>query len=75
MLREASTEERVGDLVAEEADPMTASTSMAVDPLLERQLLRAVETYKAVCAATGQEPSEEETWLVFLGALRAAGQK
>ncbi len=36
-----------------------------------RFILRAIEAYKASCAAHGEEPTEEESWLVLLAALNA----
>ena len=35
------------------------------------RILRAVEAYKAACAAEGQQPTEEDSWLVLLAALNA----
>jgi hypothetical protein len=34
-----------------------------------RRLLRALESYKASCAAKGEPPSEEDSWLVLIAAL------
>jgi hypothetical protein len=34
-----------------------------------RRLLRAVEHYRAASAARGEQPGEEELWLVLLAAL------
>ena len=36
-----------------------------------RRLLRAVEHYKAACAADGVAPDAADTWLVLLAALDA----
>ena len=36
-----------------------------------RRLLRAVEHYRAACAARGIEPAEDEQWAVLLSALAA----
>ena len=41
-----------------------------IEVLRRRRVLRAVEAYKAACAAEGKEPTEEEGWLVLLAALR-----
>jgi hypothetical protein len=38
-----------------------------------RRLLRAVEQYRAACAARGVEPAEDARWSVFLTAL--AGER
>ena len=40
-----------------------------VEVLRRRRVLRAVEAYKAACAAEGKAPTEEESWLVLLAAL------
>jgi hypothetical protein len=37
---------------------------------VSRRLLRAVETYKAGCAVAGEQPTEEDSWLVLLAALQ-----
>jgi hypothetical protein len=37
---------------------------------LSRHLLRAVETYKASCQVAGEQPTEEDGWLVLLSALQ-----
>lgn len=42
---------------------------------LPRRLLRAVETYKASCLAAGEQPAEDESWLILLAALRHADDK
>jgi hypothetical protein len=34
-----------------------------------RRLLRAVERYKAACAAASQRPDETDSWAVLLAAL------
>jgi len=34
-----------------------------------RRIKRAIEAYKAACAAEGHEPSEEECWLILLAAV------
>jgi hypothetical protein len=34
-----------------------------------RRLLRAVEHYRAAAAARGEQPEEDELWLVLLAAL------
>lgn len=36
-----------------------------------RRALGAVERYKALCAARGQAPTEEDSWLVLLAAVTA----
>lgn len=65
----------VGLEVLEEADQLAALDAPLDESELEdgdertHRLLHAVETYKAVCAATGTEPTQEEAWLVFLSAL------
>ena len=41
---------------------------------LSRHLLRAVETYKASCQVAGEEPTEEDSWLVLLSALQHEGR-
>ena len=46
-----------------------------VEAGLSRYLLRAVETYKASCAAAGEEPSQEDAWLVLLSALQLEDAK
>lgn len=62
---------------ADEADEAIdeVAAGAAVDPILERRLLRAVETYKVACLAAGEEPTEEESWLVFLSALSQDSDK
>ena len=45
------------------------------DAELSRHLLRAVETYKASCAAAGEEPTQEDAWLVLLSALQLEDAK
>ncbi|HEX2035486.1 MAG TPA: hypothetical protein VHS99_15015 [Chloroflexota bacterium] len=59
----AQTIEKERDITAELAAETMASSRT-------RNLLRAVERYKVVCAARGEEPKEEESWLVLLSALR-----
>ena len=44
--------------------------SAGVDAELSRHLLRAVEAYKASCAAAGETPTQEDAWLVLLSALQ-----
>jgi hypothetical protein len=68
--------------VLEETDSLAALDAPLDEDEMEdgdertRRLLRAVETYKAACAAVGTEPTQEEAWLVFLSALgRAPGDK
>lgn len=43
----------------------------ADDPQTERsrRITRAIEAYKAACAAEGVEPSQEECWLILLAAV------
>ena len=41
---------------------------------LSRHLLRAVETYKASCLVAGEEPTEEDSWLVLLATLQREGR-
>jgi hypothetical protein len=71
MLRDTAmtgTEPQVGE-VAEEGEQHGG------DVLLQRRLLRAVEQYKAACWAEGEEPTEEDAWLVFLAALQFEDDK
>ncbi|MDQ3700384.1 MAG: hypothetical protein M3442_05620 [Chloroflexota bacterium] len=55
----------------EEAEPQV----QAVEPdalgasRRTRRILGAVEQYKALCAAREEQPSEEDSWLVLLGAV------
>lgn len=70
MLRETFSIEEQDAGVEEEMDG-----DLAADPQLERRLLRAVERYKAACAAAGEEPNASDAWLVFLSALRVEGDK
>ena len=42
---------------------------------LSRKLLSAVETYKAACAAAGEEPTQEDAWVVLLSALQLEDAK
>lgn len=70
MLREPISVEEQDVAVEEELDAGTV-----VDPQLERQLLRAVERYKAACLASGEEPNASDAWLVFLSVLRVEGEK
>ena len=42
------------------------------DNELTDRLLSAVETYKQSCRAAGEEPTEEDAWLVLLSALQLA---
>ena len=42
---------------------------------LSHTLLRAVEAYKASCAAAGEEPTQEDAWLVLLSALQLEDAK
>lgn len=37
---------------------------------LTRRVLSAVETYKEACRVAGEEPTEEDAWLVLLSALQ-----
>ena len=67
MFREsAETVEQVESQVLEEA---LAGVDEAGSGL-SRHLLSAVETYKASCAAAGEEPTQEDAWLVLLSALQ-----
>jgi hypothetical protein len=53
------------------SEGLTPGETPAESPdLTQRRLLRAVERYRAGCAARGVAPSEEEGWLVLLAALR-----
>jgi hypothetical protein len=61
----SSTEPEVLDRT-EEADELRDG-----DDRRTRFILRAIEAYKASCAANGEEPTEEESWLVLLAALNA----
>ena len=49
-----------------------AIVTMRMEGMLIRRLLRAVEHYKAACAADGVAPDAADTWLVLLAALDAA---
>jgi hypothetical protein len=58
----------------DQTEPPRPSEGLApteAEDLTQRRLMRAVERYRAVCAARGVEPSEEEGWLVLLATLRA----
>ena len=69
--------ETVGDLI--NAD----YTDQILDELVEtdgdsdlsRWLLSAVETYKATCHAAGEQPTEEDAWLILLSALQLEDSK
>ena len=45
------------------------------DADLSRHLLHAVEAYKASCAAAGEQPTQEDAWLVLLSALQLEDAK
>lgn len=56
------------DQISNQAD--NEETMGAADGERSRQLLRAVEAYKASCAAAGEAPTQEDAWLVLLSALQ-----
>ena len=56
---------------ASEAKTEAQSVSDERRAATSRRLLRAVEQYRAACAARGIEPSEDERWSVLLSALAA----
>ena len=66
---------RAGAEAAEETNRLTPGGPGAEEPDAEarrsRRVLRAVEAYKAACAADGKEPTEAENWLVLLAAVNA----
>ncbi len=57
--------------IIEDAEPQVQAEEP--DALREirrtRRILGAVEQYKARCAARDEQPSEEDSWLVLLGAV------
>ena len=65
----------VGAQAAERIDPPAARCMRLNEGNAETRrslrILRAVEAYKAACAAEGQQPTEEDSWLVLLAALNA----
>ena len=57
--------------VENQALPEAAEVAEAgADAGLSGHLLRAVEAYKASCAAAGETPTQEDAWLVLLSALQ-----
>ena len=67
MFRESvETIEQIDQLVSQDL----IGASDEADAGLSRYLLRAVEAYKASCAAAGEEPTQEDAWLVLLSALQ-----
>jgi hypothetical protein len=42
---------------------------------LSRHLLHAVEAYKASCAVAGEQPTQEDAWLVLFSALQLEDAK
>lgn len=58
----------------EEADPQLQSEEpeAMADSRRTRRILGAVEQYKALCAARNEQPTEEDSWLVLLGAVTDA---
>jgi hypothetical protein len=54
---------------AEEAKAAYQPQDDARRDATSRRLLRAVEQYRAACAARGIEPPEDERWAVLLSAL------
>lgn len=59
------------ELLQEYAPPTAGGvvTDVWVQADRSRRIRRAIEAYKAACAAEGQEPSEEECWLILLAAV------
>lgn len=60
-----TVEEAERQLQAEEPDEVAASRRT-------RRILGAVERYKALCAARAEQPTEEDSWLILLGAVADA---
>ena len=54
---------------AEAAKPEAELEQQEQRAATSRRLLRAVEQYRAACAARGVEPTEDARWSVFLAAL------
>ena len=67
------SENQVLDVVLAEMAGVTFEGESEAD--LSRHLLRAVETYKASCAVAGEEPTQEDAWLVLLSALQLEDAK
>jgi hypothetical protein len=59
---------------AEAAKPEAELEDQEQRAATSRRLLRAVEQYRAACAARGVEPAEDGRWSVFLTALAAERQ-
>jgi hypothetical protein len=57
------TEEVAGQTVDEQLDNIESDDR-------SRWVRSAVEAYKASCVAAGEEPTQEDAWLVLLSALQ-----
>jgi hypothetical protein len=66
----ADTAEQVEIQELSEVVEVTGLADAGVDGGLSGHLLRAVEAYKASCAAAGETPTQEDAWLVLLSALQ-----
>ena len=62
------SENQVLDMALADLAGLSAGDESEAD--LSRHLLHAVETYKAACAVAGEEPTQEDAWLVLLSALQ-----
>jgi hypothetical protein len=69
------SEYQVVDAVLAELAGVTAGSEGEAEADLSRHLLRAVETYKAACAVAGEEPTQEDAWLILLSALQLEDAK
>ena len=69
--------ETVSDLIRSDDTDQILDELVEIDDDsdLSRWLLSAVETYKAACLAAGEEPTEEDAWLVLLSALQLEDAK